>query len=67
MTGVRHLDAVWRHRVHEYATDHLGMLLVTCALAGVGAMFAPVVGLIWLGFVAAVFVYAGIKAALERS
>jgi hypothetical protein len=64
--GVRPLDAAWRHRVHDIASPLLGPLMMTCAVAGVGAVFAPVVGLIWLGFVAGLIAYAGIKAALER-
>ena len=65
--GVRDIDnALWRHRVYDIASPMLGPLLVTCVLAGVGALFAPIVGVLWLVFVTTLIGYAGIKAALDR-
>ena len=64
--GVRPLDAAWRHRVHDIASPLLGLLMGSCIAAGIGAVFAPVVGLLWVASVVGLFVYAGIKASLER-
>ena len=64
--GVRPLHATWRQRMSDITTPLFGVLMVTCVLAGVAAVFAPVVGLIWLAAVAGLFAYAGVKAALDR-
>jgi hypothetical protein len=64
--GVRPVDAAWRHRVYDIFSPRLGVMMLTCGLAGVGAVFAPVVGLIWLTVVVGLIAYVGIRAALER-
>jgi ABC-type polysaccharide transport system permease subunit len=56
----------WRDRVYEITSPLLRPMMVTCTLAAIGAVFAPVVGLVWLAAVAAVIAYAGVKAALDR-